>query len=197
MTLSWSTSVDPGRWLFGTVVPWHRLVTFGPDRYEAYARLRFIPDPVRPGQAESDHDLPDDHPTDLEQARTALRVLAGFTQTPDDCWFAVWDGYPGSLDIPSGVPLLDVPHEGFGVPVRRYGLLHGRLSDLDGWENVVGRLPVPPAFMWPTDHRWCFACDVDPHWAGVGGEGAAVEALLAAPGLDAVRADPARRQPHF
>ena len=57
--------------------------------------------------------------------------------------------------------------------------------------------PVPPAFVWPDDQRWCLASDVDPHWAGIGAEDAAVEALLRTPGLDVVRADPREVQPHF
>ena len=118
-------------------------------------------------------------------------MLAAFTSTPHDCWFAVWDGYAGSLDLPAGLPLLELPH-------RRYGLLNGDLAGLDRWKEAVGSdSPDPPAFVWPTDQQWCFASDVDPHWAGVGAEEAAVRALLQAPGLDVVRADPTARQPAY
>jgi hypothetical protein len=56
---------------------------------------------------------------------------------------------------------------------------------------------VGPAFVWPADHRWCLAADVDPHYAGVGASEDAVHALLALPDLDVVRTDPAAPQPHF
>ena len=137
VTLAWSTDLSPAAWLLETGVPWSRLVGLGPAGFAAYARLRFVPDPVRPGQSEADHDLPDDHPSDLDQARRGLAVLAGFTSTPDDCWFAVWEGYPGSVEIPAGLPLLDVTDEEHGFPVRRYGLLRGRLADLEDWERDV------------------------------------------------------------
>jgi len=198
MPFVWSPDLDPTAWLLRSPVPWARLVGFGPAGFEAYARVRYIPDPVRPGQHEADHDLPEDHPSSLDQARRALAVLADLTSTPDDCWFAVWEGYPGSIDLLIDLPLFDLVHEEHGFSVRRYGLLRGPLADLYRWEHDVGGgLLVPPAFVWPADHRWCFAADVDPHWAGVGASEDAVRALLATRDLDVVRADPEAPQPHF
>ena len=52
-----------------------------------------------------------------------------------------------------------------------------------------------PAFVWPADHAWCVANDVDPHWAGIGGGAPLIELLVADPCLDAVAADPAGDQP--
>jgi len=46
------------------------------------------------------------------------------------------------------------------------------------------------AFVWPADHRWCFASDVDPHWAGIGAEQVAIDRLVGDPGLDVVRVQP-------
>lgn len=197
VSLAWSSSTDAARWLVDAPVPWHRLVTFGPDGFAAYARLRYVPDPVGAGQAESDQDLPDDHPSELEQVRRALEVLAGFTGTPEDCWFGVWDGYPGSIDLPAGLPLVDVVHERHGWVVRSYGLLRGRVSDLDRWSEVAGGFLAAPAFVWPADHHWCLASDVDPHWAGIGAEAAAVRALGEVSGLDVVDADPEQEQPRY
>lgn len=200
MTLEWTTEVGAGAWLNASAAPWEQVVGFGPPGFAGYVRVRYVPDPVRPGQAESDHDLPDDHPSELDQARTALRVLGGFTTTPDACWFAVWDGYPGTVDVPTDLPLLDVPDAATGPPFRRYGLLRGRLADVldtDAWSAVAGGFEAAPAFVWPSDRRWCFAGDVDPHWAGIGASEAAVAALLQTSGLDVVRADPEETQPHF
>jgi hypothetical protein len=53
----------------------------------------------------------------------------------------------------------------------------------------------PPAFAWPAAHSWCFARDVDPHWAGIGVEQAAIDTLLNAPELDVVPAQPTAPQP--
>jgi hypothetical protein len=191
MAITWARSTAEGQWLGASGAPWWPVVQLGPPGFEAYARVRYIPDPVRPGMAEADVELPEDHPRDLDQGRAALAVLAAFTTTPLDCWFAVWEGCSSSLELPAGLPLLELPH-------RRYGLLRGALTDLASWEETVhSQLDAPPAFVWPADRRWCFASDVDPTWAGVGAEEAAVRALLAEPGLDVVRADPGAPQPVY
>lgn len=190
MAITWTSERAGADWLTSSA-PWWQVVGFGPPAFDAYARLRYVDDPAFPGQREDEADRPDDLAPDLERARTALGVLAAFTSTPDDCWFAVWEGCSGSLRLPAGLPLLALPH-------RRYGLLRGALTDLADWEATVHTgLDAPPAFVWPDDRRWCFASDVDPHWAGVGASEPAVRALLAAPGLDVVRADPGGDQPAY
>lgn len=85
------------------------------------------------------------------------------------------------------------------LPYRRSALLHGSVSDIDGWaDELGGGLSIaPPAFVWPADHSWCFACDVDPHWAGIGGPPAAVDALVGDPHLDVVPARPTEAQPVY
>jgi hypothetical protein len=171
-----------------------QLILFGPAGYDVYARLRFIPDPTRSGQAEADVTVPGDHPSDISRARRALHLLARFTATPGQCYFCVWEGY-SDIDFPESVrrgPLVSLPY-------RRYALLRGSLTDIDRWEEDVcaDGACAPPAFVWPADRRWCFASDVDPHWAGIGAEQAAVDVLLGDPELDVVRARPAEVQPAY
>jgi hypothetical protein len=181
------------RWITGSSTPFDQLVTFGPDVFDASARLRFIPDPAAPGQEEADVELPEDHLPDLVQAQIALHRLAAFTATPDVCYFCFWEGYPYvDLPKPRSDSMMVLPH-------RRYVLFSGPLQSIDSVAEDFGSgTPVdPPAFVWPADHRWCFACDVDPHWAGVGAERAAVQALVAHDGLDVVRAEPADPQPLY
>ncbi|MBO4209267.1 hypothetical protein GSF22_25205 [Micromonospora echinofusca] len=170
------------------------MITFGPAGFEAYARLRFIPDPTGPGQSETDADVPTEHPSDVEQTRRALRLLAAFTSTPQECYFCLWEGY-SDAPLPPQVqrgPLVELPH-------RRYALLRGALGDIDAWETDLGagQNIAPPAFVWPADHRWCLASDVDPHWAGIGAEQAAIDALLADSQLDVVPANPQGSQPQY
>ena len=162
--------------------PW-QLVTFGPVGFELYARLRYIPDPTRPGQQEHEADVPDDQPLDESQAARALGILGAFTDTPEECYFCFWEGMGGdflSSDVLQG-PLVSVPH-------RRYVLFTGRLGD---------ELTEVPAFVWPADRRWCFTSDVDPHWAGIAAERAAIDALLADPKLDVVEARPDETPPAY
>ncbi|WP_143740458.1 hypothetical protein [Micromonospora echinospora] len=76
-------------WLARSRAPADQLITFGPAGYEAYARLRYIPDPISPGQLETDVDLPAERELWSPQARRALHVLAEFTTTPDRCFFCI------------------------------------------------------------------------------------------------------------
>lgn len=191
MPLHHCRDLAPARWLTGSGTPFAQLVGFGPAGFEAYARLRFIADPVRAGQAETDVDLPEDHLPDHVQGQRAWRVLEAFTTTPADCYVCVWEGFGGD-GLPPGVlegPLVTVPH-------RRYVLFRAPLADLVGLRDDFGG-GRPPAFVWPADRSWCFACDVDPHWAGIGGSRAAVDALLDEPGLDVVPARPDEPQPAY
>ena len=92
---------------------------------------RFIPDPTKPGQEEADAYVAEDHLSDIEQTRLALEHLRGFTATPEDCYFCVWEGY-GDLNFPPSAlngPMVTIPH-------RRYFLFHGSLADLGSWEET-------------------------------------------------------------
>ena len=189
--LRYDAGTSAADWLVGSGTPFEQLITFGPSGFEAYARLRFIADPDRPGQQEADADVPYDHPSDLAQARRALHLLEPFTSTPGDCCFLLWEGYSDS-PLPPPVahgPLVELPH-------RRYALLRGPLAAVDVWQAHVGG-GAPPAFVWPADRRWCFVSDVDPHWAGLGAARAAIGALLGDPQLDIVEARPGQEQPRY
>lgn len=89
------------------------------------------------------------------------------------------------------------------IPNRAYFLFHGSVSDLGDWGTVEkepgGFTPhMPdPAFIWPADHAWCLANDVDPHWAGIGASTAAIDQLMTEPHLDVVPADPSHDQPSY
>ena len=194
MTLTYCPDTTAASWLVRSGTPATQLMNFGPASFEAFGRLRFIPDPVAPGQDEADADTPAGHPSDITQARRALRLLASFTSTPQDCYFCVWEGY-SDIPLPPDVrhgPLVEIPY-------RRYALLRGALHDIDAWEaDLGGGQPIaPPAFVWPADRRWCFASDVDPHWAGIGAEQAAIDTLIGDPQLDVVPAHPAEEQPLY
>ncbi|MEV4705234.1 hypothetical protein [Actinoplanes sp. NPDC049316] len=189
-----STDTTAATWIERSPTPPEQLITFGPAGFEAYGRLRFIPDPELAGQAETDADVPEGRELWAPQARRALAVLADFTATAAQCYFCVWDGVAGdvlSVAERQG-PLVTLPD-------RRYVLFTGRLEDyVEGRDERFGDDAAPvPAFVWPADRRWCFTSDVDPHWAGIGAARAAVQRLLATPGLDVVEAAPAERPPAY
>ncbi len=172
-------------WLTRSDVDPFQLITFGPAGFEAYGRLRYVPDPDQPGLDEADVLVPDDHPSDLAQCRIVLKALAENTASRQ-CFVCVWVGYPASfanLGLTQG-PLVVLPY-------REYALFAGDLGEIDRWaEEFGGDSCPPPAFVWPADRSWCFTSDVDPHWAGIGATAAAIESLTTRTDVDVVPASP-------
>lgn len=89
------------------------------------------------------------------------------------------------------------------IPNRAYFLFHGSVSELGDWGAAEkgpsgSTIGMPdPAFIWPADHAWCVANDVDPHWAGIAADKAAIDQLVADPRIDVVPADPFENQPRY
>lgn len=207
MTLEFRTDVSAADWIAGADRPWDQLVTFGPPGFEAYARLRFLPDPQFPGQSENDVDGDDWRD---EQFPRLFAALAARTADPDDCYFCVWEGF-GTATTPTDEPLLSagelaafaLARPGLAppgpptvtapqvvVPHRAFWLFHGGLADLGTWDTAAGWPgeysldDAEAAFVWPADRSWCVTKDVDPHFATVAGPAALIAALRDVPGLD-------------
>lgn len=192
MTLTMCQELEVFNWIAHSDTPLWQLIYFGPRGFAASARLRFIPDPTGPGQAEADADVGEAHPPDIAQMQRALRLLAGSTEPSMDWYFCVWDGY-GEITRPTNSAPRYV-----AVPHRRYALLQGDLSDVDTWSEQLGHeVDFPPAFAWPADQSCCFASDVDPHWAGIGGSQDAIDRLVRDEILDVVPVDPEADQPVY
>jgi hypothetical protein len=198
-----------------------RLVASGLDRHKRrslqpvrdnstvrFCRLRsrsIHSDPVREGQRESEADL-DATPDEVDQWRALLGLLATGTADPDDRYFGLWDGWAFSGSARRW-PTFGVPR-GNELPARSYFLFHGPLWEAEIWGGGVpadaGIWDRPefsrggaPAFVWPSDHTWCIAADIDPHWAGIGASVPLIELLIGDPRLDAVEADPTAKQPFY
>ncbi len=207
MTLTPCDNTSAAAWITSSDLPWQRLIEFGPAGFEAYARLRFLPDPVDAGQpeVEAEPDVPSEH----ERLRAALEVLRQHTRASDDCYFCLWDGWGTDIEGDEAPPIAPAfpPSVLNGpkvvIPGRAYFLFRGKLSEFGDWgaaEMWPGqpRLDMPdPAFIWPADYAWCIAKDVDPHYAGIGASSTAIDQLLAHPNLDVVSADPTTEQPHY
>jgi hypothetical protein len=131
--LKFCSDMSAADWIVQAQIPWKQLVYFGPPDFPAYARLRFIPDPTKPGQEEADANVAEDDPSDIKQTRQAFAYLRRFTATPENCYFCVWEGY-SALNVPPSVqrgPMVTIPH-------RQYFLLHGSLSDLGSRHETLG-----------------------------------------------------------
>lgn len=205
MQLAVCSDLSPADWIVASDLAWPRLATFGPAGYAGYARIRFIPDPVRDGRQENEADL-DASPGEVDQWRCLLQLRVGETVDPDDCCFGLWEGW-GFPESARRWPTFGIPRDA-RLPSRAYFLFHGSLSEAAVWGGGypahAGIWDPPefsgggaPAFVWPSDHTWCVAADIDPHRAAVGASMSLIERLVADPGLDAVDADPAAAQPAY
>jgi hypothetical protein len=227
VTLTFCSDVAAADRIVHSTLLWQQLVCFGPAGFDAYARLRLLPDPVRPGQSENDVPA-EDWRTD--QLPRLFESLATGTTTPADCYFCVWDGSARAavtdddaayvcvdnsedqIDRTAARPGL-APTSGAShsvpqapkveVPHRAYWLFRGPLAEIGTWDTAElwpgqCRLDAAqPAFVWPADHAWCAGLDVDPHWVGIGGATLLINQLIADPLLDVVSADPTTEQPLY
>jgi hypothetical protein len=123
------------------------------------------------------------------QARTGtlspsiLRVLVEHlrpaTGTPEQCYFAVWDGFAGSVVPPALTPKLELPNRAYHVFV---GPVEGALSSFDAFPYSHQSANL----WWPADQTWCVGTEVDFAWTYVGGPRPYIDAMLADSRLDAV-----------
>jgi hypothetical protein len=156
-------------WFVDSDADWWTKVCLGPPDYEAYARIYF--------------DMQGEI-ADTNIAGHVLEILARYTTTADDTYVAIWTGWGF---WPDNQHPRATPKSNFGIPNRDYLLLGGPIADaLDGrslgvesqWDDAV------PHLIWPADHAWFLAADVDPDWIGVGGTQTLIDELVADARLD-------------
>jgi hypothetical protein len=165
--------------------PWYELVTMGPAGFESYARVRYL----------------DEDRISQRVLFARLRVhLAGRTTTPDDCFHGLWDGAVSAMHgdpargIPPWFPASVMAGPKVRIPNREYLLFRGHLDDVGHWSatdpgtgsSADQQLPGPH-LLWPADHRWLVATEVDSDFTWVGGSEGLIGAVCADPGLDAER----------
>jgi hypothetical protein len=114
-----------------------------------------------------------------EELTPLVAILCLHTGTPQECQFALWEGY-GGLDYErwSGSARLKLPG-------RTYVVLKGpidaasRSLDDPFWQS--------PNLWWPRDLRWCVATEIDCSWTYVGASAACIEQLVGSDDLEALR----------
>ena len=123
---------------------------------------------------------------DREDAIDLARFLAEFTKTPENCFFAVWEGYgqftPGAMSIltTSGGQSQFPPPEILASPRltgvgRNYLLYSGPLSAISSFFESFWR--ESPTIWWPEDRTWCISTDIDLDSTYVGAQERCVTAL--------------------
>jgi hypothetical protein len=129
-------------------------------------------------QPELWNDAPAEGHLPAEVAQRLIDVLARHTATPEEIWFALWDGHLDTGDL----PLLPVGN-------RCFLLVRGPLR-LAAANFVPEPAEQSANLWWPADRSWCVGTDTDLMSTYVGGSAATVAALLAADGLEACPAEP-------
>lgn len=115
------------------------------------------------------------------QAEVLRTVLAEFTGTAEECFFAVWEGF--------GALALNVVAQTVTMPQREMHLFTGPLSQAARVSMETPPWQQSPSLWWPADRRWCVATDVDLMSTYVGGTRECITAVVAAAGLEAWEVD--------
>jgi len=88
------------------------------------------------------------------------------------------------------------------IPARSYLLFRGVLHDAGRW-GAADLLPGRPRrinspnLMWPSDHAWFVASEIDLPWTGIGGTAALLDDLLSTEGLDVEATELSDRLPYW
>jgi hypothetical protein len=142
-------------------------------------------------------------------------ILAEHTSTDESCWFCLWDGYgwihgspaasvirftppgdtsasAGEHSVPPGLTAEVLQGPKVSLPHREYFLFNGPLHAARelGWTTPWGFYPQSPNLLWPQDHAWCVATEIDLFCTLVAGSEQLAEALMADPRLEAWRVFP-------
>ncbi len=118
------------------------------------------------------------------ECRALVDALRGFTSTPDECYFCLWEGY-GYLAQGLYKAASRVRGEG-----RNYLLFRGPIESVVTF--LEGERPFwadTPNIWWPADRAWCVATDIDLYDTYVGGSDECIEAIMSHPELEALPAD--------
>lgn len=121
-----------------------------------------------------------------------LPHLRPATTTPNECYFAIWEGFGDSAVPPSLTPKLELPGRAYHV---FSGPLAAALTSFDVMQFHYPSLTrhMSANLWWPADHAWCVATEIDFAWTFVGASRACIDAVLADPRLEAVETSASSR----
>lgn len=199
----------PGDWLS------HAEPTLGPPGFESYVRILHPWTDSEEGQERIEGHLPEDElaalvdvlsrhtrtPADCYHALwDGYGAIAGGEAASFLSFAAIPAAWPGRIFTKPKPPPLPPP--AFAPEVmdgprldaagRDHLLFVGPLADAGQWGAASFGHGIPrdinsPNLLWPADHTWCVATDIDTTWTGVGGLAVLTEDLLADSRLEVVR----------
>ena len=141
-----------------------------------------------------------------EDAKVLAAIARGWTATPRNCWFCVWDGFGwGGVSVsafhaadgqwtepvphPDPVPAAVRDGPRVHLPHREYLLYGGPAEDVVAPAGLAGD-GQSASLWWPADRAWCVATDVDLPWTYVGGPRGLIDAIRADRRIEALPASP-------
>ena len=139
------------QWLLRSDADWWDLVRYGPPGFDVYARIAFSQD----SEADAGNP-PGAAPADA--VRAALAALVSYTTTPAQGYAAIWEGWVSGAPVPQA-PRVEIPHRVmllFTGPVEAL-----RDAPALAWYGSAAGVAQEPHLVWPDDHVWCLACEVD------------------------------------
>jgi hypothetical protein len=171
-----AADADAAQWLLRADVDWWDLVRYGPPGFDVYLRIALPED--------SSGDIDPSSEGSVDPVRVALRVLASHTSTPAIGYAAIWEGWVGQESAPPA-PRVEIPN-------RRMLLFNGSVEALRNapalaWYGSAAAAAQEPHLVWPADHAWCLACEVDEDIEFTVGCSGDAPAALASALPDAVR----------
>jgi hypothetical protein len=109
-----------------------------------------------------------------------VAVLSEHTTTPDNCWFALWNGWGTTRDEFWMAPT-------FKLPSREYLLLTG---PLDALVDRFASLNLSPNIWWADDRAWCVATGIDLSSTYVACDDSCRDAIVGSSSLEALAIEP-------
>jgi hypothetical protein len=171
------------------LVRWAQVAAWSgmPLRRDAQFHSIALP-PAAPGEPPPYHGQgPRDGSLYGPDAEVLAGILRGWTVTPEDCWFCVWDGYGWESALSLGqareAPRVQLPHRGY---LLYQGPVEAALA-LPGLDGTFGQCPN---LWWPADRAWCVASEIHLPWTYVGGPRGLIDAILADDRIEALPAAP-------
>ena len=169
---------QPVRW--STVASWTGQTVHPQMQFERIAGLS-----EEPGDIYKDPPwgaLPQHGSIPERECRALVDVLGGFTSTPEQCFFGLWEGW-GNID-----ERLYKADSRVRAPHRDHLLFRGPLDAVMSFveERMDPFWGKSPSIWWPQDRAWCVTTDVDLFDTFVGGSRECIEAVLGNLDLEAL-----------
>jgi hypothetical protein len=191
---------EPGGWR-GRLVRWSDVAAWSerPLRDDAQFHSIALP-PNRPDQAAPwSGQGPQPGRLYLLDAEVLAGILRGWTATPEQCWFCVWDGWgwegavalstEGGAPLPEPIPTAVRQGPRVRLPNRDYLLYAGPVEAVTAVAPLSGDDQTPNLW-WPTDRAWCVASEIDLPWTYLAGPAGLIRTVLADPRLEALPTRP-------